>query len=389
MKSLTEKRAFSKELDSLSGALAKKQYKLEQTVGRLKQERKQFNKARRDMEKCESQKQDQIDYLLQRIEDMKKSEENLVNDLMQQQRIAKEALKALDNLTDRFEEDKKETKREMERQREEVMRREREKCDIKVNSLVAVNESLNERIKSLEAGEKSFLAQIDQMQAVYSQRQAEISDEGRETQRAAVEQQRAYHAQINELKVQLRELEDQTRLKYDEVAMSRNEISLLEQTHRQKHEAAQQRIRELAAKLADTERELSSCREKCAAKGREIELLNHALKERDALHSSQRERIEQKLQKREEEESFNKTKWNETYSKLSQEIMSLRNEIGGLRSEKEPSSPASPAKRRSTALAQLAATAYSGSAPPAEYPKTMSQIPPVCLPLFYSCFRSE
>ena len=46
---------------------------------------------------------------------MKKSEENLVNDLMQQQRIAKEALKALDNLTDRFEEDKKEAKREMER----------------------------------------------------------------------------------------------------------------------------------------------------------------------------------------------------------------------------------------------------------------------------------
>ena len=41
---------------------------------------------------------------------MKKNEENLIQDLMQQQKIAKEALKALDNLTDRFEDDKRETK---------------------------------------------------------------------------------------------------------------------------------------------------------------------------------------------------------------------------------------------------------------------------------------
>ena len=329
------------------------------------------------MEKCESQKQEHIDYLLQRIEDMKKSEENLVNDLMQQQRIAKEALKALDNLTDRFEEDKKEAKREMERQREEVLRREREKCDIKVNSLVALNESLHERILSLEAGEKTFLSQIEKMQEAFQQRQAEIAGEGKESQRASIELQRAYNAQINELKIQLRELEDQTRIKYDEIVMSRNEITLLEQNHKQKHEAAQERIRELSAKLADTERELFASREQCTAKCREIELLNQALKEKDALHSSQRERIELKLQKRDEEENFNKCKWNETYSKLSKEIMSLRDEIGGLRSEKESSSPASPAKRRSEAIAKLAAPGYPGSAPPAGKEQNMQQIPPV------------
>ena len=55
---------MSKEIDSLSGALAKKQFKLEQTLTRMKQERKQFNKTRRTMEKCENQKQEHIDYLL-------------------------------------------------------------------------------------------------------------------------------------------------------------------------------------------------------------------------------------------------------------------------------------------------------------------------------------
>ena len=54
LKSKHEKRVLSKEIDSLSGALAKKQYKLEQTLTRMKQERKQFNKARRTMEKCEN-----------------------------------------------------------------------------------------------------------------------------------------------------------------------------------------------------------------------------------------------------------------------------------------------------------------------------------------------
>lgn len=80
---------------------------------------------------------------------------------MQQQKIAKEAIKALDNLTDRFEEDKRETKRDMERLREEALLREREKHDAKLNSLMALNENLKERIKGHEANEKDQLAQID------------------------------------------------------------------------------------------------------------------------------------------------------------------------------------------------------------------------------------
>ena len=75
---------------------------------------------------------------------------------------------------------------------------------------------------------------------------------------------------------------------------------------------------------------------------------------------SQRERIEGKLLKREEEESINKSKWNETYSKLSKEIMSLRDEIGVLRSARESSSPPSAAKRRS-AISQLASHGHIGA----------------------------
>ena len=75
-----------------------------------------------------------------------------------------------------------------------MLRREREKCDIKVNSLVALNESLHERILSLEAGEKTFLSQIEKMQEAFQQRQAEIAGEGKDSQRASIELQRAYNA---------------------------------------------------------------------------------------------------------------------------------------------------------------------------------------------------
>ena len=172
----------------------------------------------------------------------------------------------------------------MERQREEALRREREKHDAKVSSLMALNENLNERIKGLEANEKDFLAQIDQIRNEYAQKRVELEEEGKEAQRAMQEQQRTHNAQINEMKLQLSELEDQTRLKYDEVVMSRNEVALLEQTHRQKNEAANDRIRELTAKLAETERDLFSSREACAGKGREVEMLKKELKEKDEQH---------------------------------------------------------------------------------------------------------
>jgi len=59
-------------------------------------------------------KWDQIDYLKQWIEDMKKNEEMLIQDLQQQQRCANEALRSLETLAEKFEDDKVKNKSDIE-----------------------------------------------------------------------------------------------------------------------------------------------------------------------------------------------------------------------------------------------------------------------------------
>lgn len=59
-------------------------------------------------------KRDQIDYLKQWIEDMKKNEEMLIQDLQQQQRCANEALRSLETLAEKFEDDKVKNKSDIE-----------------------------------------------------------------------------------------------------------------------------------------------------------------------------------------------------------------------------------------------------------------------------------
>ena len=55
---------------------------------------------------------------------MKDNEEYLVGDLTKQQKIAKDALKALENLSDKYDKEKRELIMRMEREKDDVQRRE-------------------------------------------------------------------------------------------------------------------------------------------------------------------------------------------------------------------------------------------------------------------------
>lgn len=79
---------------------------------RIREEKKKHKKTKKHLEKSELKK-DHITYLKKRIEDLKRNEENLLQDLVQQQSISKDALKGLDSLRMKFDEEKRLMKEEM------------------------------------------------------------------------------------------------------------------------------------------------------------------------------------------------------------------------------------------------------------------------------------
>jgi hypothetical protein len=80
LKSIAEKKTILKEIQNLSEALMDQHHKFELAVERIKDERKKHKKTKRHLEKSELKK-DHIEYLKKRIDDLKRTEENLLQDL--------------------------------------------------------------------------------------------------------------------------------------------------------------------------------------------------------------------------------------------------------------------------------------------------------------------
>lgn len=113
---MAEKKTMLKEIEKLSKALLLQQEKAEAAI----QRKTKFSK------KVKNGK-DQIDYLKRRIEDLKRNEENLLQDLVQQQAIAKDALKSLDNLREVMCSEKAMMKDELDHYYSLLLEQEREK----------------------------------------------------------------------------------------------------------------------------------------------------------------------------------------------------------------------------------------------------------------------
>lgn len=81
--------------------------------------------------------------LTEYINKLKQNEEHLVNDLLKQQKIAKDSLRALDSLSDKYEKEKRDLILRLEKDKEEILKRDEYKYELKINSLKSLNEQLN------------------------------------------------------------------------------------------------------------------------------------------------------------------------------------------------------------------------------------------------------
>lgn len=74
------------------------------------------------------------------IKQLKVNEDHLSHDLVKQQRIAKDSLKALENLSDKYDREKRELIMRMDKEKEDMLRREEQKHEMKINSLKSLND---------------------------------------------------------------------------------------------------------------------------------------------------------------------------------------------------------------------------------------------------------
>lgn len=123
-----------KEIENLSKALRTQQEKAEAALQRKTKESKKVRNAK-----------DQIEYLKHRVDDLKRNEENLLQDLVQQQAIAKDALKSLDNLRDVMTSEKSMMKEELDHYYSLLLEQEREKY-----------QSLYSRYRNLENADRKL-----------------------------------------------------------------------------------------------------------------------------------------------------------------------------------------------------------------------------------------
>ncbi len=78
--------------------------------------------------------------LNEQVKTYKNNEDHLLHDLVKQQKIAKDSLRALENLSDKYDREKRELIIRLEKERDDALRREEQKFDAKIQSIKALND---------------------------------------------------------------------------------------------------------------------------------------------------------------------------------------------------------------------------------------------------------
>ncbi len=159
-----------------------------------------------------------------------------MHDLVKQQKIAKESIRALESLGDKYDREKRELISRLEKEKEDHLRREEHKFDSKVSSLKAINDQMSKKLITLDETQEDFQAlqknygeavqiiddQKRELQALvrdnedYRNRNGQLEDEVKDIQTMLQDQQRIYSSHIKELRSQLHDLEEATKGKYEE-----------------------------------------------------------------------------------------------------------------------------------------------------------------------------
>lgn len=134
-----------------------KENKLKCLRDKNKEDKKKFKKALKDKKLSDCRKNDNIEFLEYKIEEMRLNEEQLIEDLYHQQSLAKDAIRSLENLSKQFEVKKSQFKRQAEEQWEIILKKEAKAWNYKLEALKTVNDTLTKRIQRYEEQERILL----------------------------------------------------------------------------------------------------------------------------------------------------------------------------------------------------------------------------------------
>ena len=98
--------------------------------------------------------------------------------LVKQQRLAKDSLRALESLGDKYDREKRELVIRLEKDKEDSLKREEQKYESKVHSLKSINEQMSKRLIDLDETQEDFQS----LQKSYNEAIQIIEDQKRELQ---------------------------------------------------------------------------------------------------------------------------------------------------------------------------------------------------------------
>ena len=101
-----------------------------------------------------------------------------MHDLVKQQRLAKDSLRALENLGDKYDREKRELVIRLEKDKEDSLKREEQKYESKVHSLKSINEQISKRLIDLDETQEDFQS----LQKSYNEAIQIFEDQKRELQ---------------------------------------------------------------------------------------------------------------------------------------------------------------------------------------------------------------
>eukprot|EP00347_Sterkiella_histriomuscorum_P008368 403345367 len=354
-----EKKTMVHEINVLAKALIKTEKKYIKSVESGKGKVRELKKQVKQLDQVATQQDLDINSMQEHIRGLRQSEEHLMSDLVKQQKIAKDSLRALDNLSDKYDKEKRELIFRLEKEKDDALKREEAKYEVKVNSIKALNEQLNSKLGTLHETEDDFSAlqknyneavgiiedQKRELQSALHQiddlrvRNGTLEDEVKDIQGMLQEQQKIYSSHINELRVQLNELEEATRTKYEEqiVALQLDLKMKQDQLNRQMQEREmlerkmKNKIEEVGASSKQKEREVKEKEEEKEELVRmlknqeyELERLKRIIQNKDEELEQEKKRFQQKHDRKSNEHEREKQEWNDMYQALQREIQGLK-----------------------------------------------------------------
>ena len=128
------------EINTLAKALIKNEKKYVKMHEVYKKKAKEYRRALRERDSDLTKVEGQNNSLLELTKQLKGNSEHLMHDLVKQQKIAKDSIRALESLGDKYDKEKRELVARLEKEKSEILKREEHKFETKVSSLKAIND---------------------------------------------------------------------------------------------------------------------------------------------------------------------------------------------------------------------------------------------------------